>query len=296
MTLSLNFESDFNFSGDPINRFVPVVIGFLVFSVTIAVMSALFTNRITSEWSSALNGHMTIEFQSNVVGESEALTEKQQKEVMDIVNSTPGIIKVKKLQESDMLKILEPWLSGTSVPDDFPFPTIFDVESDPDIKVDLLLLTEKLSRISQGVKVYDHSNWYAPIVKVSDTLFFFSILLSLLMLCTVCATVIFITKYTLKSHEHVVKILQLIGATNLYIASQFKQYYFFVGIKASTISIGLSLLILIRIFFIYPSLSWGAILEGAIATLLVPAAAIATLIITSRNSVMFFLKENEWVK
>lgn len=295
MSLSLNFDSDFNFSGDKINRFVPFVIGFLVFSVTIALMSALFTHQLTSEWSDALNGHMTIEFQSNVIGEGEALTEKQQREVIDIVSRTPGITKVNKLEESDMLKILEPWLSCTSIPDDFPFPTIFDVESDTSTKVDLLLLTEKLSKISQGVKIHNHSNWYVPIIKISDTLFFFSILLSFLILCTVCATVIFITKYTLKSHEDVVKILQLIGANNFYIASQFKQYYFYVGLKASAISVGLSLLTLLRIFFVYPGLSWVTMLGYFMVSLLVPVAAIATLIFTSKNSVMFFLKEDKWV-
>lgn len=295
MSLSLNFDSDFNFSGDKINRFVPFVIGFLVFSVTIAIMSALFTHQLTSEWSDALNGHMTIEFQSNVVGEGEALTEKQQKEVIDIVSRTPGVTKVNKLEESDMLKILEPWLSCTSVPDDFPFPTIFDVESDTGTKVDLLLLTEKLSKISQGVKIHNHSNWYVPIIKVSDTLFFFSILLSFLILCTVCATVVFITKYTLKSHEDIVKILQLIGASNFYIASQFKQYYFSVGLKASAISVGLSFLALLRIFFVYPGVSWITMLEYFIVSLLVPTAAIATLIFTSKNSVIFFLEEDKWI-
>lgn len=294
MSLSLNFDSDFNFSGDKINRFVPFVIGFLVFSVTIALMSALFTHQLTSEWSNALNGHMTIEFQSNVVGEGEALTEKQQNEIINIVSKTPGITKIKKLTESDMLKILEPWLSSTSIPDDFPLPTIFDVESDTK-KVDLLLLTEKLSKISQGVKIHNHSNWYAPIVKISDSLFFFSILLSFLILGTVCATVIFIAKYTLKSHEDVVKILQLIGASNYYIASQFKQYYFAVGLKSSAISIVLSLLALMRIFFVYPGLSWGTIFEYFVLSLLVPVAATAVLIVTSKNSVMFFLKEDKWI-
>lgn len=295
MSFSLGFDSDFNFSGDKINRFVPFVIGFLIFSVTMAVMSAIFTCHLTSEWSGALNGHLTIEFQSNLVGGGEALTEKQQKEVIDIVSSTPGIKKVKKLQESDMLKIIEPWMSSTSVPDDFPFPTIFDVESDSGAKVDLLLLTEKLSKISQGVKIHDHANWYTPILKVSDSLFFFSILLSILILSTVCATVIFITKYTLKSHEDVVKILQLIGANNSYIASQFKQYYLSVGLKASGISIVLSLLTLARVFFIYPGLSFGAILGYFAISLVVPIAAIATLILTSQNSVMFFLREDKWV-
>ncbi|MBQ7672922.1 MAG: hypothetical protein IJT36_00075 [Alphaproteobacteria bacterium] len=295
MSLSLRFDSDFNFDGDRINGFIPFIIGFLIYSVTIAMMSAFFTHQLTSEWSDALNGHMTIEFQSNVVGDSEALTDKQKEEVSEIIKSTPGIKRVKKLQETEILKILEPWLNSTSIPDDFPFPTIFDVESDRETKIDLLLLTEKLSKVSPGVKIHDHANWYAPIVKVSDGLFFFAILLSVLIFCTVCATVIFITKHTLKSHEDVVRILQLIGANNSYIASQFKQYYFSIGLKASLLSIILSLLTIIRVFFIYPGVSINSMIQYAVILLMVPVIATIILMITSRHSVMYFLNEDKWV-
>lgn len=295
MSLSLRFDSDFNFDGDRINGFIPFIIGFLIYSVTIAMMSAFFTHQLTSEWSDALNGHMTIEFQSNVVGDSEALTDKQKEEVSEIIKSTPGIKRVKKLQETEILKILEPWLNSTSIPDDFPFPTIFDVESDKEAKIDLLLLTEKLSKVSPGVKIHDHANWYAPIVKVSDGLFFFAILLSVLIFCTVCATVIFITKHTLKSHEDVVRILQLIGANNSYIASQFKQYYFSIGLKASLLSIILSLLTIIRVFFIYPGVSINSMIQYAVILLMVPVIATIILMITSRHSVMYFLNEDKWV-
>ena len=295
MSLSLRFDSDFNFDGDRINGFIPFIIGFLIYSVTIAMMSAFFTHQLTSEWSDALNGHMTIEFQSNVVGDSEALTDKQKEEVSEIIKSTPGIKRVKKLQETEILKILEPWLNSTSIPDDFPFPTIFDVESDRETKIDLLLLTEKLSKVSPGVKIHDHANWYAPIVKVSDGLFFFAILLSVLIFCTVCATVIFITKHTLKSHEDVVRILQLIGANNSYIASQFKQYYFSIGLKASLLSIILSLLTIIRVIFIYPGVSINSMIQYAVILLMVPVIATIILMITSRHSVMYFLNEDKWV-
>lgn len=295
MSLSFKMDSDFNFDGDKINNFIPFIIGFLMYSVTIAMMSAFFTHKLTTNWSNALNGHMTVEFQSNVIGEGEVLTDKQNDEVIEIIKGTPGIIQVKKLQEAEILKILEPWLSSTSIPDDFPFPTIFDVESNKDVKIDLLLLTEKLSRISSGVKIHDHSNWYAPIVKVSDSLFFFAILLSVLIGCTVCVTVIFITKHTLKSHEDIVRILQLIGANNSYIASQFKRYYFSIGLKASLLSIILSLFTVAKLFYISSSLSPNVLIEYGSILVSVPFVAIIIVMITSHNSVMYFLSKDKWV-
>ncbi|MDR2681729.1 MAG: hypothetical protein LBB29_01620, partial [Holosporaceae bacterium] len=174
MTSPRTRDFDFNFQSDKTNRFVPFILGFLMYSVALAIMSCFFTYNLTSEWSNTLNGHITIGFQSNIDGPDETLTPIQMQEIIKIVESTNGIKSIKKLDDSDILKILEPWLSGTSIPDDFPFPTIFDVESYKNVPIDLLQLTEKLSKVSPGVKIHDHANWYAPILKISNGLFSFA--------------------------------------------------------------------------------------------------------------------------
>lgn len=294
MSLSLRFDSDFDFYSDKINRFISFIIGFLMYSVTIAIMSCVFTQNLTSDWSNTLNGHMSIEFQSNIDGTDETLTEKQKDEIIKIIKSTPGIKSVKKLHESDMLNILEPWLKNASIPDDFPFPTIFDVESEKDARIDLLSLTEKLLKISSGVKIHDHSNWYAPILKISNGLFFFSILLSILIFATVCATVIFIIKKTLNSHEDIVKILQLIGASNQYIASQFKRYYFSVGIKSSIMSTILSGLTICGISLVLSSGYDSNLIKYIIISFIIPILTTIIVMITSKSSVIFFLKNEKW--
>ncbi|GHT94928.1 hypothetical protein FACS1894122_12020 [Alphaproteobacteria bacterium] len=128
MKLSFKQDFDFDFYSDKTNRFIAFIIGFLMYSLTIAVMSCFFTYNLTSDWNKSLKGHMTIEFQSSLDGTDETLTEKQISDIIEIVRATDGMKSIRKLQESDILKIIEPWLSGTSIPDDFPFPTIFDVD------------------------------------------------------------------------------------------------------------------------------------------------------------------------
>jgi cell division transport system permease protein len=203
---------------------------------------------------------------------------------------------VKKLKETDILRILEPWLKGTAIPDDFPFPTIFDVETDENIKLDLLTLSDKLSKVSHGVKIHDHANWYAPIMKISNSLFLFAILLSVLIFATVCATVVFITKKTLKVHQNIVKILQLIGANNLYIASQFKRYYFAIGCKSSLMAISLGILTIVGINFVSSSafLSVGT-LKYLLVSIAIPIVTTILLVITSQKTVLFFLSSDRWI-
>ncbi|GHU12696.1 hypothetical protein FACS189449_06850 [Alphaproteobacteria bacterium] len=295
MRLSLKRDFDFDFYTDKTNRFIAFIIGFLMYSVTIAVMSCFFTYNLTSDWNKALKGHITIEFQSSVDGTDEKLTEKQISDIIEIVKAADGIKSIRKLQESDMLKIIEPWLSGTPIPDDFPFPTIFDVESEKDSQVDLLLLTERLSRVSSNVKVHDHASWYSQILKVSSGLFSFSILLSILIFTTVCATVIFITKRTLNVHENIVKILQLIGASDSYIASQFNKYYFSIGYKASSIAILVGIVTIFNMFSIFSEGIGSLTLTYIAIAVAVPVFTTILVMITARKSVMFFLNSDEWI-
>ncbi|MDR2068193.1 MAG: hypothetical protein LBP41_04370 [Holosporaceae bacterium] len=296
MLPSLKYDYDFNFNNDKSSRFIPFIIGFLMYSATIAIMSCIFTHNLTSDWSKALCGRVTVEFQSNADRTEESLTEKQKEEIIKIIRSTAGIKSVRQLQEEDILKIIEPWLSGTAIPDDFPFPTIFDVETDRNARVDLLMLSDKLSKISQGVRIHDHANWYAPILKISNGLFSFAILLSILIFVTVCATIIFITKQTLTVHQNIVKILQLIGASNSYIASQFKRYYFAIGVRSSFISVLFGALTVLGMNFILSAeLLHANTMKYLLITALIPVITTILVVITSKNTVLFFLNNDEWV-
>jgi cell division transport system permease protein len=267
-----------------------------MYSVTIALMSGFFTHYLTSGWENALSGHITIEFQSNISGIDETLTDRQIDEVQKIIKSTQGVKSVKKLRESDIIKILEPLLGSTAIPDDFPFPIIFDVEIEKNASVDLLLLTDRLLKVSQGVRIHDHANWYAPIANISRGLSSFAGILVIFVFTTVCVTVIFITRKTLGEHVRTVQILQLIGATNSYIASQFKRYYFVVGCKSALVSFVCSMASIWWIVFISGA-KWmcESTFQYLLLTILISLFSIFLVMITAHNTVLFFLKNDKWI-
>lgn len=294
--MALSFQYDFNFQTDKTNKFITVIFGFLIYCMTITFMSGIFTYNLTENWDKSLNGQLTVEFPAHSEGTNSTLTEKQLEEITNLLQGTNGVLKVRKLKDSDILKILEPWLDSTAIPDDFPFPILFDVELDRKANVDLLDLTSKLTKISQGVRIHNHANWYVSIAKISKGLFGFSVLLSALILLTVCATIIFIINKTLGNHRDVVKILQLIGARDKYIASQFKRYYFSVSLNGTLISLGLSVLTIFGITYLIGAgwITWDNIRYLGIS-LIVPIIVIMVVMITSHNTVLYFLRNEDWL-
>ncbi|MDR1335027.1 MAG: hypothetical protein LBJ19_02000 [Holosporaceae bacterium] len=292
----MDLSSDFDFKSDKSNKIVPFIIGFLMYSVAIAAMSCFFTKSLTSEWSRSLNGRMTIEFQSNIDGADGNLTEKQKEDIIKVAKETLGIKSIKQLKESDILRVLEPWLSGTSIPDDFPFPTIFDVEVDENVRIDLLQLSEKLAKISQGVKIHDHAKWYIPIMKISNGLSTFAILLSILIFVTVCATIVLITEKILGAHENIVRILQLIGANDNYIAMQFKQYYLQICRKSFLLSFVFCLLTIMATTYVTSSVIFNiSSINYLLIAVIVHVVSVGLIMITSQKTVLFFLNNDKLI-
>lgn len=292
----LSFQYDFNFKTDKTNKFVAVIFGFLIYCMSITFMSGIFTYNLTDNWDRSLNGQLTIEFPAHSEGVHSTLTEKQREQVFHLLQGTNGLIRIRQLKDSDILKILEPWLDSTAIPDDFPFPVLFDVEIDKDANVDLLELTSRLSKISKGVRIHNHANWYVSIEKISKGLFGFSVLLSILILLTVCSTIIYIVKKALSAHKDVVKILQLIGARDKYIAAQFRKYYFFISLKGSVISFVLSILTILGITYLMgvPWINLNNIKYLGIS-FCVPIIIIMIVMITSQNTVLYFLRKEDWL-
>ncbi len=294
--MALSFQYDFNFKKDKTSRFITIIFGFLIYCMSITFMSGVFTFNLTDNWDKSLNGQLTVEFPAHSEGTNSTLTEKQMDQILHLLQGTNGILRVRKLKDSDILKILEPWLDSTAIPDDFPFPVLFDVEVDRKTNVDLLDLTSKLTKIYQGVRIHNHANWYVSISKISKGLFGFSVLLSALILLTVCSTIIYIVKKALSSHKDVVKILQMIGARDKYIASQFKRYYLSVSLKGSLVSFILSLMTILGITYLVGA-NWINLdnVRYLGISLFVPIIVIVLVMITSQSTVLYFLRNEDWL-
>lgn len=294
--MTFSNEYDFNFKKDKTDKFISLIFGFMIYCMSVAFISGLFTYNLTNNWETSLKGQLTIEFPANADGTYSPLTEKQSEEVTNLLYSIPGVHNVKRIKEADILRILEPWIDNTAIPDDFPFPSLFDVEMDKSANIDLLDLTSKLSRISQGARIHNHANWYGSIEKISRSLFGFAMMISLLILLTVGMTIIYITKKTLSNHREIVKILQLIGASNKYIADQIKKYYFTIGLQGSGIAILLSLLTITGMSYLTSSqLLSSASVKYLVIGMIVPAIIDAIIMVTSQKTVLYFLKKEAWI-
>lgn len=230
-------RSDLPLNRDASARFLPWIIGFMVYLCVIAVAAALTVDRVAERWRQGLAGNLTVELPFP----ADLETEKRAEELdaaMELVTGAPGITGATVLEDHQIAALLEPWLGPDASQLDVPLPTMIAVTRRTDAVVDLADLKAKLQQIVPGAEVDDHGDWVADALGFLRSLQALAAALSALALAAAALTVIFVTRTGLATHRGVIEVVHLIGAPDRYIARQFQAQALKLGILGGVVGLG----------------------------------------------------------
>jgi len=230
-------RSDLPLNRDASARFLPWIIGFMVYLCVIAVAAALTVDRVAERWRQGLAGNLTVELPFSAELETEKRAE-QLDQAMELVTGTPGVTGATVLEDHQIAALLEPWLGPEATQLDVPLPTMIAVTRRTDSVIDLPDLKAKLQGIVPGAQVDDHGDWVADALGFLRSLQALAAALSALALAAAALTVIFVTRTGLATHRGVIEVVHLIGAPDRYIARQFQTQALKLGIIGGVVGLG----------------------------------------------------------
>jgi len=234
----LGMRSDLPLDKDAAARFLPWIIGFMVYLCVIAVAAALTVDRVAERWRQGLAGNLTVELPFPAEIET-AKRAEQLDHAIDLITATPGITGAAVLDDSQIAALLSPWLGPDATQLDVPLPTMIAVTRRTDATVDLAALRAKLQQILPDARVDDHGDWVADALGFLRSLQALAAALSALALGAAALTVIFVTRTGLATHRGVIEVVHLIGAPDRYIARQFQAQALKLGILGGAVGLGL---------------------------------------------------------
>lgn len=217
----LGLRTDLPLDRDAAARFLPWILGFMVYLAALAVGSALVVDRLSAHWQSGLTGNLTVEvpFTDDIsVTERSEILDK----VIDLLSATPGVAGTTLLDDREIARLLEPWLGPEASELDIPLPAMIAVTLREDAALDQAQLQRDLTAIQPGAKVDAHADWIADALGFLRGLKLLAALLTGLVLVATALTIIFVTRTGLSIHRSVIEIVHLIGAPDAYIAGQFQ--------------------------------------------------------------------------
>jgi cell division transport system permease protein len=282
------FHSDFPLGNDESGRFLPWISAFIVYFAVLTLAGAMAMYPMVERWSRGLAGQLTVQVQVPDAGRSEAIVDR----VLKLLSETPGVTSTAIMQDGDVAALLESWLGAGVELQELPLPILITVAVDVDAYPDLRILGQKLNQIAPGSVVDDHKRWLVGLLNFARFAELTAAAVVLLTGALVIVTVSFITRAGLAIHREVVELLHLMGAEDAYIARQFQNHAFKLGLGGGLVGFALAALTVLMMGHLLdkahnaflPDLSLSTAHWAILTMLPLAAALIATL--TARATVL----------
>jgi cell division transport system permease protein len=224
----LRFRTDLPLDRDTTARFLPWIIGFMVYLAMIAATVALLVDHVTQRWQRDLSGQLTVEL-PGIAGEDAAQRQQRVDAALEEITDTNGIIGTRLLDEVEVKRLLQPWLGDQADQLGVTLPDLVAVSVQPDIRPNLSELAERLQQVSPGAAIDDHAQFNAGALRFLRTIEVLALSLLGLVLVATAGVVAFTARAGLSIHRRIVEIVHLVGAHDSYIARQFQAQAFRYG-------------------------------------------------------------------
>ena len=188
--------------------------GAMAFLAVFALALALATGRLADRWSSELAGSVTVRV-SAPVAEQDALVQS----ALSILQTTPGAGTPRLVPEDELAQLLEPWFGPDMPVDALPVPALIDLPVEGEFDAEGLRL--RLEAEVPGAVLDDHTEWRRPLVSAANRLRMLGIVSLMLIGAASAAMITLAAKAALAANVQVIRVLRLIGARDLTIATAF---------------------------------------------------------------------------
>ncbi|HEY7689724.1 MAG TPA: hypothetical protein VH835_13575 [Dongiaceae bacterium] len=219
------FRSDLPLARDASARYLPWIIGCMVYLASLALAAALAADNLASRWHADLAGRFTVE-----VPPAPPSSEKEAKlrGIADLLAKIDGVTAVRLIGPAEKAALLQPWLGGAELPADIVLPDLIVVEASQ--AVDMAKLSGDLTAFDAAIRIDDHANWHGDLLAFSGSMKVLALIVLALIALAAISTVIFVTRTGLAIHRRVIEIVHLVGAQDSYIARQFLLHAFRLGL------------------------------------------------------------------
>ena len=138
-------RSDLPLAGDSSARFLPWIIGCMVYLAALALAATMAADRLADRWRADLVGTFSVQIPPDA-STTDVERERLLGEVADAVAAMDGVASVRIIGEAEKLKLLEPWLGAAGLPEGVRLPDIVVMQMRADAVPDAAVRQQILLR------------------------------------------------------------------------------------------------------------------------------------------------------
>lgn len=226
--LSAKYQYDISLDEGVGAHLVTWITCLMVFFVALALAVNLGLNSLTQSWVSGLSGSLTVEIQPALQPDSTKPQVTQQKtvdelvrQVLEMTKKNPAVADARALSKDEIRNLIRPWL-GDKMSDTLPLPALIDLKLNK--KADIAKLQQDIKTVAPEASIDTHDDTLDDVKTLVSTARAFVLLLTSVIVLLAVAAIASIVRAKLALHAPEVETLHLIGASDEYIARQFRQH------------------------------------------------------------------------
>jgi cell division transport system permease protein len=152
----------------------------------------------------------------------------------ELASQTRGVTEVRALDKSQSGQLLEPFLGQGLDLADLPIPRLITLRLSGGAH-DLGGLRERLQSEIANAQLDDHRLWLARLGAMAAALVAVGVVMLLLVLTATGLAIAFATRGAMAGNRAIIEVLDLVGATDGFIAREFQRHFLRLGLKGGAI-------------------------------------------------------------
>jgi len=283
-------------------RSLSLVIAIMTYLACLTIGAVSMMARTAESWQSSIASEITIQIRPADGIDAGAEAERAAR----LARETSGIAGARLVSQEESAALLEPWLGAGLDLSALPVPRLVMVEVASGSRADLAGLRQRLEAVP-GASLDDHKLWQDKLATMTRTLIALCLSILALVLAATVLTVVFATRGTMSSNREIVEVLDLVGASQGFIAGEFQRHFLLLGLKGALYGGAFAMATFLAAQWLFARSRWTPAADqiealfgtlsigwpgygGAAATVLLVAGLTA---VTSRAAVMAALRHGE---
>ena len=198
---------------------MPWVIAIMMFLTVLAAAAGLGLRNAAASLDADIGNRVTIQ----IVEANPDFREAQARIAVSELDGLAGVLAIRRIEPSEMERLLEPWIGKAGLEADLPIPIMIDVDLTPEAYARLDVLRAAVQEVAPSARVDDNAQWLAPLAKLIAALKWLAAGLVLLMVGATAATVVLAARASLDTHRGTIEVLHLMGSTDVQVARLFQR-------------------------------------------------------------------------
>lgn len=268
---------------------MPWVIAIMVALTVVAAAGGLALQNMAETARAELSGGATVQVVEALATERE----RQATAVEEALAADPAVASHRRVPESELEALLEPWLGVGATDATVPVPALIDVRLRGGAdEAAIARLQARLGAVAPDARVDAQSGWLRPVFGAIASLQWLAIALVVLLALTSAAAVWLAARSALGSNRNTIEIVHLLGGTDSQIARIFQRSIGYDAVLGGAVGLAIGLAAVFVLGRQFAALGSGMMAGGGLLALdwatlaAIPLTGVVIAVVTARLTVL----------